>query len=483
MTKSIKKNTVFNAIKTVSAIIFPLITFPYASRTLLVENIGKVNFGLSFISYFSLIASLGINVYAIRECAKFSNDRVKLSKIASEIFSINVFTTIFSYSILILCLVFYKKIENYRILIVIQSMTIVFTTLGTDWLNTAMEDFQYITIRSLLFQVLSLILLFAFIHKPDDYIKYAAISVISSSGYNIVNMIYRKKYCDIKFTLDIDIKKHYLPIIFLFVMLLSQTIFNNVDMTMLGVMKGDYSVGIYSTAHKISNVINQVVASILWVVIPRISYYFGKNDFIEINKLLRKILGFNITLGLPCAIGTILMSTDIIRLIAGEEFIQSSIVLRILMVSFFISLFGGSFLGNIVLLSMNREKYYMIICLVCGFVNVTLNYFFIQKYNYIGAAITTMFCSLLIFIMALLKIDNRIRINNIVGLFIQPMIGCILITIICINCYKIDNYILRICLAIPISFVVYFSIQVILKNDLCTEFVKSIIRKIPHVKF
>ena len=222
--KSIKKNTIFNAIKTVSAIIFPLITFPYASRTLLVENIGKVNFGLSFISYFSLIASLGINVYAIRECAKFGDDRVKLSKIASEIFSINVFTTIFSYTILILCLLFYKKIESYRTLIVIQSLSILFTTLGTDWLNTAMEDFQYITIRSLLFQVLSLILLFTFIHKPDDYIKYAAISVISSSGYNIVNMIYRRKYCDIKFTLDIDIKKHYLPIIFLFVMLLSMII-------------------------------------------------------------------------------------------------------------------------------------------------------------------------------------------------------------------------------------------------------------------
>ena len=58
--KSIKKNTVYNAIKTVSAILFPLITFPYISRVLLPENVGKINFGLSIVSYFSLIASLGI---------------------------------------------------------------------------------------------------------------------------------------------------------------------------------------------------------------------------------------------------------------------------------------------------------------------------------------------------------------------------------------------------------------------------------------
>ena len=294
MSKSIKKNTVFNAIKTVSAIIFPLITFPYASRTLLVENIGKVNFGLSFISYFSLIASLGINVYAIRECSKFSDDRAKLSKIASEIFSINVFTTLFSYSVLILFLFFYKKIESYRTLIVIQSLSIVFATLGTDWLNTAMEDFEYITIRSLLFQILSLILLFTFIHKPEDYIKYAAISVISSSGYNIVNMFYRRKYCDIRFTTNIDIKKHYLPIIFLFVMLLSQTIFNNVDMTMLGIMKGDFEVGIYSTAHKISNIVAQLVTSVLWVILPRMSVYFGNNDKVAANRLINQLYNFSV---------------------------------------------------------------------------------------------------------------------------------------------------------------------------------------------
>ena len=439
---SIKKNTIYNAMKTFSSIVFPLITFPYVSRVLLVENIGKVSFGLSFVSYFSLMASLGISVYAIRECSKLSDNREKLSKTASQIFSLNVFTTSLSYFILILFLIFYKKIENYRVLIVIQSISILFSTLGTDWLNTAMEDFKYIALRTFAFQFLSLGLLFTFIHKPEDYLKYAAINVISSSGYNILNIFYRKRYCDIRFTTDLDIKRHYLPIIYLFVMLMSQTIFNNVDMTMLGVMKGDYSVGIYSTAHKISNIINQVVASILWVVIPRISYYFGKNDFAEINKLLRKILRFNITLGLPCAVGTILMSTDIIRLIAGEEFIQSSIVFKS--------------------------------AIAC--------YNFIQRYDFVGAAITTVFCSLLILIMAFLKIDSRIRINNIISLFVQPIIGCLFITIICFAGYKIDNYIIRICFAIPISILTYFGIQLIFKNELCIEFVKSITRKVFNVK-
>ena len=64
--KSIKKNTIYNVIKTFSSIAFPLITFPYVSRTLLVDNVGKINFGTSFVNYFLLISTLVINVYSIK---------------------------------------------------------------------------------------------------------------------------------------------------------------------------------------------------------------------------------------------------------------------------------------------------------------------------------------------------------------------------------------------------------------------------------
>ena len=55
------------------------------------ENVGKVNFGDSYVSYFSLIATLGITTYAIRECAKVRDDKRRLEEVASEIFSINMY--------------------------------------------------------------------------------------------------------------------------------------------------------------------------------------------------------------------------------------------------------------------------------------------------------------------------------------------------------------------------------------------------------
>ena len=188
---NVKKNTVFNTVKTVFGIIYPLITFPYISRVLLAENVGKVNFGNSIVSYFSLIASLGVSTYAIRECSKVRDNQEELNRTASQIFSINIISTLISYFALVITLIVAQPLENYRELICIQSATILFTTLGADWINSAMEDFKYIAVRTIGMQLVSLALMFLFVRRPEDYIKYAVISVVASSGANIINIFYQ----------------------------------------------------------------------------------------------------------------------------------------------------------------------------------------------------------------------------------------------------------------------------------------------------
>lgn len=479
---SIKKNVFYNFIKTLSTIVFPLITFPYISRTLLPDNIGKVNFGLSFISYFSLIASLGITTYAIRECAKVRTNSIKLNSIASQIYTINILTTIIAYVFLIISIMSFSELESYRMIIIVQSFSIIVTTLGTDWINSALEDYRFITYRTVLFQVISLALIFLLVHKPDDYMKYIVITLVSSCGASLTNIMYRKKYCEIKFICNfiqgIDWKYHLPPIIFLFVMLLSQTIFNSVDHTMLGLICGDYEVGIYSTACKISNLISQMVASILWVIIPRLSFYFSEKNYLEINRLLRKVLGVYLLFGIPCAVGCFYLSDDIIMLIAGESFIKSSPVLKILMIGFIVSLFGGNFLGNAVLLSSGREKYYMKVCLVTAFVNVIANCIFIPEFGEIGAAATTTICSFVILLLLLCNLDHRIKIENKYNLLVSPIIGTFFIIAICFFCKDIINIYIRFFSTVLLSTVAYSFILIITKNEFALMAFDSLKRKL-----
>lgn len=474
--KSLKKNTIYSVLKTFSSVVFPLITFPYISRVLMAQNVGKIHFGLSIISYFQLIATLGITTYAIRECSVVRENKTKLSQLASQIFSINVCTTIISYVLLALIVLINERLKDYKLLLFIQSLTIACTTIGADWLNSAMEDFRFITIRTVSFQILALILMLLFVHAPEDYIKYAIIGLFSSSGACLLNIIYRKKYCTLNFTTHIELKKHFSPIVFLFVMVLAQDIFNNADTTMLGLMIGDREVGIYSAAHKMAKMINQFVASVLWVILPRMSYYFAKGNYDEINKLLKKILGFYLLLGLPCAVGTIMLSNDIIYIIAGEDFKEAASVLQILMIGFIIKLFGENFLGNAVLLPSKKEKYFMFVCCVSAIINVIINYLYIPSFGAKAAAMTTSICSLLILLLLLINNDKRIRILKMIDITLAPLIGSVAIIIVCILFRTFESVLLRITLSFFFSTIVYAIIQLLFKNSLVIDLLQPIIK-------
>lgn len=95
MRTSIKKNFLYNATLNVVNVLFPIITIPYVSRILGVEQIGVFSFVVTIVSYFSLFAALGMPLYGTREIAKVMGDNLKLNKLFNELFSINVISSIF----------------------------------------------------------------------------------------------------------------------------------------------------------------------------------------------------------------------------------------------------------------------------------------------------------------------------------------------------------------------------------------------------
>jgi len=143
--KSIKVNMILNAIKGLMSIFFPLISFPYVSKVLGVDNIGRYNFANSIISYFILLAGLGINTYAIREGARLREKENEFKQFANEMFSINILSTIISYVLFALLLIIVPKFQCYKTLLIILSLQIIFKTIGIEWIYSIYEDYAYIT--------------------------------------------------------------------------------------------------------------------------------------------------------------------------------------------------------------------------------------------------------------------------------------------------------------------------------------------------
>ena len=163
--KSIIKNSLYSSIKTMSAILFPLITYPYVARVLDVDQLGAVNFGNSIISYFLLLGSFGINEYAVRSGARIRNNEEKFKSFCSQMFSLNIFFSIAAYVGLtaIICKINY--LNNYRLMIGILGIAILFAPFAIEWFYIIMENFQYITVRTIAIQAVSTVLLFIFVQK------------------------------------------------------------------------------------------------------------------------------------------------------------------------------------------------------------------------------------------------------------------------------------------------------------------------------
>ena len=478
MSNSIKRNAVLNTIKTVFGIIYPLITFPYISRILMAENVGKLGFGSSVVSYFSLIASLGVATYAIRECAKVKHDREELGEVASQIISINIISTLVAYLALLVTLVVARPLDSYRELICIQSATILFMTLGADWLNTAMEDFKFIAIRTVGMQVVSLVLMFIFVHQPEDYIIYAIISVVASSGANVVNILYRRKFCRIKFTFHIDWKKHFPPIVVMFSIMLAQTIYCNSDMTMLGLMRGDYEVGLYSTSVKIYNLVNQVVASVAFVVIPQLSAGFAKDDFKRVNELLRYALNFIMVLGVPCLVGLNVICAPIIATVGGEEYMGATTSLHILTASLLCSFVGG-WIGNMMLVPSGRERICLWSCVISAVLNIVLNFFLIPTWGLNGAAFTTFLSELIGLFVCRAYIDKRIKVENVWGMLRGPLAGGAFIALVgVLFSHVLTSYVLITCVTIVVSAIGYALILLACKDPFFMSYMNPVVNRL-----
>lgn len=432
--KSIKKNAVLNGIRNICNLIFPLITIPYVSRVLSVESMGKYNFSQSIVSYFLLIAALGIDKYAVREGTKYRDNKKQFSQFASEVFTINIISTILAYLLLVLYLLYSKKGQEYSNCILVFSIQIIFTTIGIEWLYSIYEDYQYITIRSILFKAISLVLLFAFVRKPSDYMSYAAISVFAVVGSNFMNYIHAKKYCKLKLTFHFNANSAIKAILIIFATNIAIQIYVNSDVTMLGYLKNDNVVGIYSLSSKIYMMIKNLLSAVLIVTIPRFSYYLNLGKLDDYNKLLLKLINTLSLLILPTMILMLILSGNIVQVIGGNQYLQSATSLKILCIALVFSIFSMTF-NQCILIPYRLEKIALYSSIISALLNIGLNFVLIPIIAENGAAITTVLAELIMMLLngwfcrEKLKsvFHSKLFLNNIKTV----IIGCMALALVC----------------------------------------------------
>lgn len=386
--QSLKLNFVMNAALTMSSFIFPLISFPYVSRILLPEGTGKVSFATSLIAYFIMFAQLGIPTYGIRACARVRDDKIALTRTTQELLIINLVMTAISYVGLFLALLFVPRLHAERPLYLLVSLSMLFNTIGMEWLYKALEQYTYITIRSIAFKLVALIAMFVLIHNREDYVIYGGITILASSASNIFNFFHARRFISMRPVGKYQFKPHLKAVAVFFAMACASTVYTNLDTVMLGFMTSDETVGYYNAAVRIKTILVSIVTSLGAVLLPRASYYVERGEMEKFRQITRKALNFVFLAAVPMMIYFVLYAKQGIFLLSGENYAGSIFPMQWIMPTLlFIGL--SNILGIQILVPLGKERVVLWSIIAGAVVDVVLNVVLIPRYGASGAAAAT----------------------------------------------------------------------------------------------
>lgn len=384
--KSIKKNYFYNLLYQILALLAPLITTPYVSRTLGAEAIGEYSYSYSIVYYFMLAAILGTGTYAEREISFCQDNRIKRSKRFWDLFFLRNITSLTSIVLYGVIVGFYFK---NKLMAIIVSMNIVSVALDTVWLFQGMEEFGRITFRDTCVKILTIVSIFFLVKKPIDIYLYALIMSLSPVISAVSLLPFLHCYID-----KPDLKKvqpfyDFKNIIGLFVPTIAISVYAMLDKTMLGIFTTTkVENGYYEQATKLSKTALTVVTSLGTVMIPRISYYFEKKQTKLINEYMLKSYQFALLLGFPICFGLVGVSDNLVPWFYGDGFDKVSALLKVS--GFLVIAIGLSNITGLQYLvpTKQQNKLTKSVC-VGAFVNVILNAILIPKLYSVGAAVAS----------------------------------------------------------------------------------------------
>ncbi len=459
-----KKNYLYNLSLSVVNILFPILSFPYASRILGPAGIGKVQMISSFAQYFALIAALGIPIYGIQEIAKARHDKKKLSIVFSELMSIYFIASLLvsvCYTIIISLFPFFRSnLQLYYVAIIL----VLFGFSFIDWFYTGLEEFRILAIRSIIIKILALACLYLFVKTSNNYFVYLCITIFSLLGNNIISFSMLGKRTSLVFH-QLNLKQHLKPLFYIFSTTMAASMYTILDTVLLGFLSNENAVGLYTAAIKLCKIALPFVTSLGIVLIPKLSKTVSENNMEEMQNLLDKSFHFISLFSIPTAMGLLILAPEFIDVFSGSKFHDAVTSMQILSLLPLLIGFGYFFAFQILVpLGKNREMFLSVVSGMC--IGFLLNFLLVPSLKDQGAAIANVVSEIIITVLYFYFVQKNYSFKFKWALLLRAVVGTItFIPIVLLFRSFETNTILILLSSICSCATFYFAIQYFIFKD------------------
>lgn len=370
--KSLFKNSIYKALLSFANIVVPIIIGPYITRLLDVELYGTYNKVYAEFQVFLIFATFGIYTFGVRGISKIRDDREKVSELFTNLFLLGIITNIVTGIVYIIYALISSSgiTQSIYFVFIIQIVANIFYI---EFLNEALENYKFITIKTLIVKVLYLVLLLTMVKKPSDIIIYSII--ISGIVFlnNIISYIYVKKRIKFNFK-QIHLLKYIKPLFLVLIITNIEILYSQLDRIMLGKFVNDVSVTLYYIPYYLISTLASIPYAIINVSIPRLSYIVESKDKESYEGALNTSVTSLLFIIVPMCMGVAVLAPEVIFLYAGDKYINTGMsAILILACIYRIIISIESIMTNLVLYANNKEKILVRFSLIFGLFNLAMN--------------------------------------------------------------------------------------------------------------
>ena len=474
----IKRNFFFSSILTTANYIFPLIIFPYISRVLGVNNIGICNFVDSIINYFILFSMMGLSITGIREIAKVKKDKSILQQTFSSLFVLNLISTSIALIWLIIGIYTIPQLKEHQNLMWIGAVKLVFSLFLIEWFFKGIENFKYITIRTVAVRCFFLLCVFLLVKEKDDFDVYYGLLV----GTTVINAFFNWKYLlrILKFDFsNISISPYIKSFFVLGVYSLLTSMYTSLNVVYLGFVAGEKEVGYYTTAIKIYTILLSLFTALSGVLLPRFSVMVAENKMLELKNLIFKSLDLLCMICFPLIVFTEFFTPQIIEYIAGNGYQGAITPMRIVMPLMFIIGLEQIYIIQL-LMPMKEDKIILRNSLIGALAGIVFNILLVSTLKSVGSSIVWLISELCVLFSAFLFVHRKLNIDFDWHIVYKRLLSTLPYILICfLGYFFIEGNVVTL-FFIGFSCVLCFFIQELffVKTPFVINIVKSIYRRI-----
>ena len=426
---SVKKNFAYQSIFRILTIITPLITAPILSRALGVEKLGIFTATGATVGYFTLFSMLGIENYGSRSIAATRNEKKSLQTVFWNVYTIQIVASLLSIAAYTIVVVFLVD-ESRKMVALYQGILILASLLNINWFFWGTEQFKIITIRNILIKILTVALIVIFVKSPDDLSVYTIIMSGDSLLSSIIMWPFLKKNIGFLRPRLNEIKKHFKPVMVLFVPVLAMSVYHIMDKTMLDYLSTENEVGYYYSADKIISLPLGLITALSVVVLPRVANIYQNGDSKHINQLLEKTTELNVFLTSAIGIGIAAIAKEFVPFFYGVGYEPC-----VLLVYWFIPVIFAKSIGDLIrvqyMIPTKKDNLYVTSVFVGMGVNLISNYFLIKHFAALGAVIGTLIAETTVTAMNIFLTRKEVSFTRyIVKQFMYPLFSIVMLFVV-----------------------------------------------------